>query len=308
MRPVHISSRRGSPITFSTLALFFILIIFFHSCKNENGRYPGFTQTASGLNYKLYSFGEGKQKPSKDEYIKLSLLYQTEKDSVFLNTQTQNPTGTVILSATDMIAAGQLGEGILNLNEDDSAAFVLSAGNLFPYFFKSEIPAFLTKTSMVKVSVKLKAILTKEKYAEEIKRYKEILETWEVEEQRRIQQYIKENKLQATQQPNGMYYVSLSEGTGPAVETGNTVEVNYRGCFLNGQQFDCTDKGPFEFKVGDEFQVIWGLQQGIKLMKRGGKAKFIIPSYLAFGENGSSTGIVPPNSTLIYEVELLNVK
>ena len=64
---------------------------------------------------------------------------------------------------------------------------------------------------------------------------------------------------------------------------------------------------PFVFNLGDPDQVIEGFETGLQLMRKRGKARFIIPSQLGFGDKGSSTGIVPPFATLVYEVELKNV-
>ena len=83
--------------------------------------------------------------------------------------------------------------------------------------------------------------------------------------------------------------------------------VNYEGRFLNGRFFDSTVKRnqPFEFVYGTELQVIPGLEDAIGRMREGQRALVILPSDLAWGEKGSSTGIVPPFTTVIYEVELL---
>ena len=94
----------------------------------------------------------------------------------------------------------------------------------------------------------------------------------------------------------------------PSVDTNQTVRIAYRGSFLDGQIFDRSlPNQDFDFKFGNEYQVIFGLHEGIKTMKVGEIAKFIIPSRCAFGALGSSTGIVGPHSTVCYEVELKNI-
>jgi len=294
----------GKKITY----LFLACVVLF-SCKNKDDKFKGYSKTMAGLYYKLEGFNDGKEKPSKDMYLKLSMIYKTENDSVFLDTQSQNPTGQIIMPASEATNAGLLGDGIMNMHEGDSMSFMLDAGNLFEKFFKTPLPMFLTKQSMVKVNIKLADLLDKKEYDNEMGKYEETLDTWDVEEQRRVKKYIDDNKLTAVQLDDGMYYINLAEGKGAKPDSTNSVVVNYSAYFMNGRLFDSTyGKAPFEFKMGEEFQVIWGLQQGIKLMKEGGKAKFIIPSYLAFGEEGSSTGIVPPFATVIYEVELIKVK
>jgi len=107
---------------------------------------------------------------------------------------------------------------------------------------------------------------------------------------------------------SGLKYVDLVEGTGASPQNGQTVSVNYLGTLENGTKFDSSyDRNiPFQFIIGSG-SVIKGWDEGIKSMKVGGKRKLIIPSALGYGPRGSPPKI-PPNSTLLFEVELLSVK
>jgi FKBP-type peptidyl-prolyl cis-trans isomerase len=97
-------------------------------------------------------------------------------------------------------------------------------------------------------------------------------------------------------------------GTGKEAKTGSAVSVHYTGTLMNGTQFDSsrTSGKPFEFTLG-EGHVIKGWDQGVVGMKVGGKRKLVIPSDLAYGENGSPPTI-PPNAPLKFDIELLDVK
>ena len=97
------------------------------------------------------------------------------------------------------------------------------------------------------------------------------------------------------------------EGTGSAVKSGDTVEVNYIGTLLDGTKFDSSyDRGQtFSFTVGAE-NVIQGWDQGLVGMKIGGKRKLTIPASLGYGSQGAGT--IPPNSPLIFEIELVSIK
>ena len=100
----------------------------------------------------------------------------------------------------------------------------------------------------------------------------------------------------------------LKIGTGPEVKTGDTVSINYLGTLENGTKFDSSyDRGqPFETQIGVG-RVIKGWDQGVPGMKVGGKRKLTIPSDLAYGSRGAGS-VIPPDATLIFEVELIGIK
>jgi FKBP-type peptidyl-prolyl cis-trans isomerase len=100
----------------------------------------------------------------------------------------------------------------------------------------------------------------------------------------------------------------LTEGQGTEVKSGDTVTVHYTGTLTNGTKFDSSlDRGePFTTQIGVG-AVIKGWDQGIVGMKIGGKRRLTVPSSLAYGETGAADSI-PPNATLIFEIELLDVK
>jgi FKBP-type peptidyl-prolyl cis-trans isomerase FkpA/FKBP-type peptidyl-prolyl cis-trans isomerase FklB len=108
-----------------------------------------------------------------------------------------------------------------------------------------------------------------------------------------------------TKTDSGLEYIVVTEGTGKSPKISDSVTVNYTGKLLDGTVFDSTDAHgePATFPLNG---VIKGWQEGLQLMKEGGKYTFRIPSELAYGEQGYP-GAIPPNSTLIFEVELLKV-
>ncbi len=107
---------------------------------------------------------------------------------------------------------------------------------------------------------------------------------------------------------SGLQYEDMVVGTGEEPSTGNRVVVHYTGTLENGKKFDSSrDRNkPFEFQIGVG-QVIKGWDEGVMSMKVGGRRKLIIPSELGYGARGAGSDI-PPNSTLIFDVELLEIK
>lgn len=107
---------------------------------------------------------------------------------------------------------------------------------------------------------------------------------------------------------SGLQYVILNQGNGAVATAGHNVSVHYTGWLTNGTKFDSSvDRGqPFQFPLGAG-QVIKGWDEGVAGMKVGEKRKLIIPSNLGYGERGAGN-LIPPNSNLIFDVELLDVK
>jgi FKBP-type peptidyl-prolyl cis-trans isomerase len=124
-----------------------------------------------------------------------------------------------------------------------------------------------------------------------------------------LEKYLKDNNVTPTTTlPSGLIYIETKAGTGPSPAEGKKVKVHYTGKLLDGTVFDSSlERGkPFEFTLG-RGEVIDGWDLGIALMKEGGKATLIIPSKLAYKDQGAGE-VIPPYSTLSFEVELVEVE
>jgi len=130
-----------------------------------------------------------------------------------------------------------------------------------------------------------------------------------IAEQKRIAEEALEKLAAGFQKTeSGLRYQIIQKGSGKQAEKGKKVSVHYQGALENGQVFDSSykRKQPIDFTLGVG-QVIEGWDEGIALLQVGDKARFVIPSYLGYGSRGAG-GVIPPDATLVFDVELMDVK
>jgi FKBP-type peptidyl-prolyl cis-trans isomerase len=238
-----------------------------------------------------------------DDIVTLQLKYKNTKDSVLFDSWKMG--GPLQLKVTKPQFKGDLMSGLVLLHVGDSASFLINADSLFTKTFNMSMPVFIEKGSDLIFTVKvIKSVPEEELKAEEIKtqKQKDMQETIDIEK------YIKDNNLTVVTTASGLKYVMLAEGTGEQAQANKTVRVHYTGRLLDGTKFDSSlDRNdPLEFMLG-QGMVIRGWDEGIALLKVGGKALLIIPSNLAYGARGAGN-VIPPFTPLTFEVELVEVK
>ena len=128
------------------------------------------------------------------------------------------------------------------------------------------------------------------------------------EDKRALGEQIEKITIGFNKTESGLFYKVLEEGSGNKAEKGQNVSVHYEGSLLSGKIFDSSyeRKEPIDFPLGTG-KVIAGWDEGIALLKKGSKARLVIPPHLGYGARGAGRSI-PPNSTLIFDVELVDVK
>jgi len=267
---------------------------------------------------------EGSEKATNGDFLLYNLEISTASDSVIYSTLTQPFPG--YLMANDSITAQNgMDEIFLSLRIGDSITFEAPA----KIVFSANQPAPIKEDDVIKVKLGAYAVKTE---AEMQAFYEEVMKKEQeksaerakallVEEAKTIDAYVAEKGLTAQKTENGLYYIIEKEGTGEATTPGTTMYVNYAGYLLDGTLFDTSlpeiakannifsEERPYEplpVNVGMG-QVIPGWDEGLMLLKKGSKAKFIIPSPLAYGENAMGTSI-PANSILVFDVEVTDVQ
>jgi FKBP-type peptidyl-prolyl cis-trans isomerase len=296
-------------------------ILLFSAC--EESPYPGYELTDGGLYHQFYEQNEDGKKPSIGDVVEVIMSYKNDKDSLLFSSDDPrvNKNGDAIIKFPLLKPAfeASLENGLMLMSEGDSASFLISADSTFA---DQELPPFIEKGSLLSFYVRLKKVMSKEEVEkEETQKREEYNVTMELrknEEAKILANYIVKNKITATPTESGLYVIQTIKGKGKSPAKGNNVSVNYTGRLIDGTIFDTSDEGiakeaglydqrrpyePIKFPLG-QGQVIPGWDEGIALLKKGGKAQFIIPSSIGYGERGG--GPIPPYSTLIFEVELVD--
>lgn len=284
------------------IATAFLMFLLIFSCKNTS-EYPGYNKHKDGFYFKLLKIGDDGVKCSYNDYITADISYSTVNDSVFFK-------GRRKFQITEQQFPGSIDECVTMMRKDDSASFILPAADFFKKTLSmSELPSFFKESDKMKINISIIDQQTPKQYAYEKEAFVKWTEDFGAYEKTLLRQFIDGTKIDAKPLPSGMYYFMLKKGNSKNVEQGDTLVVHYEGKFLNGKYFDSTRqrKEAFQFVYGQQWQVVKGLEEAISLMHEGEKALFIMPSELAFGEIGSSTGIIPPFTSLIFEVELISV-
>ncbi|HAN18164.1 MAG: hypothetical protein A2X13_04340 [Bacteroidetes bacterium GWC2_33_15] len=284
------------------LILVLISIILLNSCDYFS-KYPGFSKSESGFYYKLEKFGESTEKAKPGDYLTADIYYKTMDDSVFFE-------GRRMLQITDPSYPGSIDECFLMLAENEKATFIISAADFFEKTLETSLPQFIQPGKEMKVVIDIIEIQTESEYYREKEAFLNWIEDFGDYEKVILRQFIEQEKISMSPTQSGLIHLIIKEGIGENVQLGDTVTIHYEGKFLNGKFFDSTKRrnSPFQFVYGKKWQVITGLEEAIGRMKAGERSIFILPSQIGFGETGSSTGIIPPYTSTIFEVELLEVK
>jgi len=263
----------------------------------------GFSKIKRDVWYRLYRIGESERKVKPGDYITAQITCRTINDSIFYS-------GIKKFRIADNSSSGVLNECFSLLSEGDSAAFILPASSLFTQTLGVGLPAFLDSFSLVTMGISLVNLQTSQEYEQEKEAFTKWIQDFNEYEKELLTRFIKGEHLALNPTPSGLYYLRLRPGNGRKIVRGDTLTIHYEGRFLDGKFFDSTIQRnePFQFVIGQEWQVIKGLEEGLLMMEEGEKALLILPSPLAFGKEGSSTGIVPSYTSLVYEVEVLKVK
>jgi FKBP-type peptidyl-prolyl cis-trans isomerase len=260
--------------------------------------FTGFSKTMTGLYYKIYKTGSDTLKPRTGNFVEFDLSYNGKshgKDSVFFNSQKQEKPGPVKFFLPSPSFQGDLNEGISLLSKGDSGVFMIKADSLFFKTFKmKQRPPGIDSNEYFFFHVHLLSFLTPESMI--------------ARDGEQLKKYIDDNKITATPNSMGLYIIEIQPGTGTKIDSGCQVKMNYRVSLLDGKELFSSygRPEPIKFEYGRKVDTP-GFEYAVSTLRNGSKAKFIVPSNLAFGSKGKGK-FVEPYQSLVYDVEILDVK
>ncbi|MBL7901484.1 MAG: FKBP-type peptidyl-prolyl cis-trans isomerase [Bacteroidia bacterium] len=278
-----------------------LALLFCLSCREHQKQV--YSYYPPGYYYRLLSFQPSKTPVQKKEWIQLDLSFSTQNDSVFWDSF-NNFNDLYVLPAQAPDTSKALNYWAAKGALKDSFELLIPTAVFYQMHFKYQgVPGFSQSDSIVKVRAKLKRFLGNH----EFKNLRDSLQNRELD---LIRNYFEtEEAFVKAKDSLGYYWVQRPSPWSPPAhfKTLDRLMVNYEGCFLNGRVFE-KSKADFELIYGIPDQMVKGLNYVMGQLNEGQTAKIILPSALAFGENGSSNGTVPPYTPVLYNLKLTEVK
>ena len=260
--------------------------------------YPGFTMTPTELYYKIYRVKQDTVKPKRGDWVSMDLSYLTKikgKDTLLFDSKIMLKGAPVRFKLPQSDFQGDLYEGLKMLSQGDSCIFLINSDSLFLRTFKmKQRPAMIDSNSIVYFYVHLLSVDSPEKMKKD--------------EDDALKKYIAENKITTKPTSSGIYILVTNPGEGTKIDTGYIVKLHFIVSHIDGKQIYSSyqQPEPLKYTCGQKFDTP-GVEEAIGTLRKGSKAKVIVPSSMAFGEMGKGT-VVPPYTTLIYDVEIIDVQ
>jgi FKBP-type peptidyl-prolyl cis-trans isomerase FkpA len=256
----------------------------------------------NGLKYQIFEHKDDARKAKVGDIMSFHLVLKNGSDSTLRDTYKEGVPVKMPLQTPPF--KGSFEEGLAMLATGDSAKFMISADTLFAKMMQP-MPPMIKKGSELSFTVKILSVLTQEEFQ---KQQSEAVGKQKTIDAKVIDEYLAKNNLtaKAVKTPSGLTYVEEVAGAGASPGAGDNIKVHYTGKLLDGKVFDSSKNSgkPIDFQVGVGM-VIPGWDEGLLMMKKGGKRTLIIPSGLAYGPDGQP-GAIPGNAVLVFDVELVD--
>jgi FKBP-type peptidyl-prolyl cis-trans isomerase len=277
-----------------------LLAVFLLNSCHRRSKKNGFSTHKLGYQWQLLAFEDNKAGKTKGTIAWLNATFSTQKDSVFYDSK-HDLRDRFFVRPDSIQQNNYLAHLLARCDEGDSLRMLIKPKDFFGQQFRSELPFFSEKDTVVKVSFRIKKMMGTDEFN---KLSKEISKN-EIKE---IEEYFgSAEAFEKALDPRGFYWVERNETAGDSIRQGDAISISYQGSFLNGRTIDISLRS-FQLIYGTPDQLVKGLNYAIGKMKRGQNSKIILPSHLAFGENGSSNGSIPPFTPMLYRITVKDIK
>lgn len=288
------------------------LALFAASCSDS--QFDGYKKAENGLHYKFFTETEGAKKVEVGDGVVVRYVISKESnDSVIIDSKrvSRDGSGFAQFALNESSFKGSFEDGLMMMGAGDSASFIISADS---FFLRTNgemaLPAGFKPGEHVKGIFKIKEVLNKAQMEEKRKKAEADravqMKAMEAQEQVDREKYLADNKITVKPSESGLYFVQVKKGNGGASpKPTDVITANYSGMFLNGEVFDSSEQHgePLVYPLN---QLVPGWIEAFSKMKKGEKAKIVVPSSLGYGAQGNSR--IPPFSTLVFDIELIDFK
>lgn len=270
--------------------------------------------------YKIHTDKSG-ETIKEGDFVAFKAIEKTESDSIIYSSYDYDRPSLLVKEKS--VFKGDLFAALSLLSEGDSATFKINIDSMVQKMGRPQ-PSDTTKKYLV-YTIKIDKVIPKGKLTDSLFRgkidefLKAEMETAKKGESAKVKSYVSSKGLKPTVSPSGLSYVISTQGSGAKPNPGDTVLVNYTGSFLSGKIFDTSladvakkagtfniqrPYEPLKMPVGMNSSIP-GFEEGLMLLNKGSKATLILPSNLAYGEQGNQG--IPPFTPLVFEVEMVNI-
>lgn len=264
----------------------------------------GYKQTENGLYYRFEQQDKNAQQVEEGDVLVGEMTIRL--DTTVLRT---NVGRTERLMPAIPMYDGVLHEGIMMMHVGDKATFAIEADSMAKFMQPNQMPPMYEKGKGMKFyyEINLQDIVTKDEFAAEQANYEAEMEKARGAEPELIANYVKENNIKAQPTADGLYVIVKKQGKGTKVAVGRQVAIHYTGRLLDGTVFDSSvGNEPLSYVVG-QMGLIRGWEEGVMGQPEGSQLQLIIPSALGYGSQGAGQ-MIPPYSTLVFDLDIVSVK
>lgn len=288
------------------LLLLLLVVQITLGCQSE---YNGYQELESGLFFKVETISDQEKRIQKDNFLQFKYVFKNPQGDTI-------DASRILLKVNDVYKSGGLLEALSLINEKERGSAIFPLGKLNEELDGAFKFDGFDQQMLVHAELQIDSIFTEGEFLEAKKHFLNWITTTSsksfdtMQEEAKMDDYESAQGLKTERTVTGLRYAYIKKGTGEPSGFGKRVKIKYEGKFLNGELFNSTaalDDQVQDFYLGQEMQVIKGIEEALTYMREGDQLVLLIPSWLAFGNEGSSTGVVPGFTPVLYKLSLISV-